>query len=118
MGQFKFIAWLAYWYLQTNSFEFEWDDGNSSKSSRKHGVTPEEVEAVFNLKAAVTVGHQVSPEAPEERLCVVGPTEAGKMVSVVFTLRDGRVRPISSRPASRKERELYEALRKATQRIR
>ncbi len=33
------------------------------------------------------------------------------MISVVFTIRDGRVRPISSRIASRKERKLYEEVR-------
>lgn len=52
---------------------------------------------------AVPIGWQVSPEVDEERLCVVGPAISGKFISMVFTLRDGRVRPISSRIASRKE---------------
>lgn len=118
MGQFKFILWLAYWYLQTDSFEFEWDDGNLSKSARKHGVTLDEVESLFELKLGVPIGRQISPPVEEERLCLVGPTAEGRMISVVFTLREGRVRPISSRIASRKERSLYEEVRKVTQRIR
>lgn len=113
MGQFKFVIWLAYWYLQNESFEFEWDSANMNKSSTKHGVSCDEVESLFSLKMAVPIGRQISPEVDEERLCVVGPAITGKFISVVFTLRDGRVRPISSRIASRKERKLYEEVRKA-----
>lgn len=90
MGQFKFVLWLAYWYLQSETFEFEWDSGNSTKSSTKHGITSD----------------------------IVGPTRTGTFISVVFTLREGRVRPISSRPANRKEKNLYEEIRKTLERIR
>lgn len=113
MGQFRFILWLAYWYLQTDSFEFEWDDGNSLKSLTKHGVPDFEVESLFDLKQGVPIGRQVAPKVPEERLCLVGPTASGAFISVVFTLRSGRVRPISSRPASKKERRVYDEIRKA-----
>lgn len=118
MGQFRFILWLAYWYLQAAEFEFEWDSGNSSKSARKHGVEADEVESVFDLKLAAPIGRQFSPSVDEERLCIVGPSSEGRLISVVFTLRDGRVRPISARPASKKEQKLYEEVRKATQRVR
>jgi uncharacterized DUF497 family protein len=111
MAQFKFILWLAYWYLQTELFEFEWDKGNSTKNSSKHGVTIDEIESVFSLKMGVPVGRQITPAVDEERLCVVGPSQEGRMLSVVFTIRDGHVRPISSRIASRKERKLYEEVR-------
>jgi uncharacterized DUF497 family protein len=117
-GSVRFIRWLAYWYLQSDSFEFEWDDGNSTKSLRKHGVPEVEVESVFELKQGVPIGRQVSPKVEEERLCVVGPTASGAFISVVFTLRDGRVRPISSRPASKKERRLYDEIRKALEAVR
>jgi uncharacterized DUF497 family protein len=84
-----------------------------TKSNAKHGVDCDEVESLFSLKMAVPIGRQVSPEVDEERLCVVGPAITGKFISVVFTLRDGRIRPISSRIASKKERRLYEEVRKA-----
>lgn len=115
MGQFKFAVWLAYWYLQSEKFEFEWDSGNSSKSKDKHGIDIEEVESVFHIRDGVSLGRQISPPVLEERLCVVGPAYTGRMLSIVFTLRDGRVRPISSRLASRKERNLYEEVRKKTE---
>jgi hypothetical protein len=38
VGQFKFALWLAYWYLQAESFGFDWDEANSTKSISKHGV--------------------------------------------------------------------------------
>lgn len=61
MGQFKFALWFAYWYLQAESFIFEWDNGNSGKSVSKHGVPLAEVESVFDLKLAATIGRQISP---------------------------------------------------------
>lgn len=118
MGRFRFILWLAYWYSQSEFFEFEWDAGNSEKSVNKHEVSIEEVESLFELRLGVPLGHQVTPPTEEERLCVIGPVSSGKMISVVFTLREGRVRPISSRPASRRERRTYEKVRKIAQRIR
>ena len=112
VAQFKFLLWLAYWYQQTEKFDFEWDSGNSQKSVKKHDVGLEEIEAVFEMKMAVSLGRQVTPAVDEERLCLVGPTDSGRMLSVVFTLRDGRVRPISGRTASKKERGLYEEISK------
>ena len=53
MAHFKFVLWLGYWYFQNEEFEFEWDRGNLSKSRLKHGVTPEEIESVFDLKMAI-----------------------------------------------------------------
>jgi uncharacterized DUF497 family protein len=118
MGQFEFVAWLYFWLQQSQDFDFEWDSGNISKSANKHGVATDEVESVFQFGLAVAIGRQTNPPVHEERLCIVGPSSTGRMISVVFTIREGRVRPISSRIASRKERGLYEALRKATQRVR
>ena len=117
MAQFKFILWLAYWYLQTEAFVFEWDTGNSVKSFKKHGITKEEVESVFSLKLASPIGKQVVPLVNEERYCILGPSLKGQMLSVAFSLRDGRVRPISGRPASRKERKIYANLRKEIENV-
>jgi uncharacterized DUF497 family protein len=117
MARFQFILWLAYWYTQNEFFEFEWDSGNLQKSKDKHDVSPNEIETLFQNRLAVPLGRQISPEVTEERLCLVGPTTDGRMISVVFTLRDGRVRPISGRDASRKERKLYEEVRKTLEKL-
>lgn len=109
MAKFKFAAWLLRWLQTSSHFEFDWDDGNRTKNVSKHAVIREEVEEVFTLGQAMPLGIQISPTVPEERLGLVGATSAGRVLHVVFTLRGGKARPISARPAHRKERELYEA---------
>ena len=108
MAKFRFVEWLLLWLQENSRFEFDWDEGNRTKSAAKHSVRTEEVEEVFTLGQAAPLGVQVSPLVHEERLGIVGTTTEGRIVHVVFTLRDGKVRPISARPAHKKERELYE----------
>jgi uncharacterized DUF497 family protein len=109
MAKFKFVEWLLLWLQENSHFEFDWDEGNRTKSAAKHAVRIEAAEEVFTLGQAAPLGIQISPVAHEERLGIVGPTSEGRLLHVVFTLRDGKVRPISARPAHKKERELYEA---------
>ena len=108
MAKFKFVEWLLLWLLEAAHFEFEWDEGNRTKSSAKHAVSISEAEEVFLTRQAVPLGVQISPAVPEERLGIVGPTFEGRLLHVVFTMRDGRIRTISARPADRKERGVYE----------
>jgi uncharacterized DUF497 family protein len=109
MAKFQFAQWLVYWLEEASGFRFEWDAGNTLKSAAKHGVTPTEAEEVFLLGQAAPLGVQVSPPVSEERVAVVGPTYTGRMLLVVFTLRGGKIRPISARPAGRRERNYHEA---------
>ncbi|HAM36447.1 MAG TPA: hypothetical protein DEB40_08050 [Elusimicrobia bacterium] len=109
MAKFRFVEWLLLWLQETSNFEFEWDDGNRTKSAKKHSVTTIEAEEVFLLGQAAPLGVQVSPPVPEERLGIIGPTSQGRILHVVFTQREGKIRPISARPAHKKERCLYEA---------
>ena len=118
MGQFKFLLWLAQWYLNSRTFEFDWDKGNLSKSLKKHGVDPIEVESAFLLGLGIPIGGQISPIVDEERFCLIGLTQSGKYISIVFTFRGRRVRPISSRPANKKEKMLYEEVHKTLKRVR
>jgi uncharacterized protein len=95
--------------MTAREFQFEWDAGNTEKSSVKHSVSPEEAEQVFWSGRGQPLGVQVSPSHPEERLGIVGPTDIGRILHIVFTFRGGRIRLISARPAKRKERKIYEA---------
>lgn len=117
MAKFSYLEWLVLWLVETVSFQFDWDTANSTKSLLKHGVTSKEVEEVFHLGNAVAIGLQVLPKVSEERLAIVGPTDQKRLLTIVFTLRDGKVRPISSRLANKKEKRLYETLRKITKRV-
>ena len=109
MAKFKFVEWLLLWLQENSRFDFDWDEGNSVKSAAKHGVTLAEVEEIFGLGQAAALGVQVSPVVFEERLGIVGVTVSGRVLHVVFTLRAGKVRPISARPAKKSERKYYEA---------
>lgn len=118
MAQWEFVEWLMFWILETSHYEFEWDKGNQTKNKEKHGIAIEDIEAVFRSGAALPLGIQISPTVSEQRLGAVGPTLNGKLLQVAFTLREGKVRPISSRPANPKERKQYEEiLRKISQGI-
>jgi len=44
---------------------------------------------------------------PEERFAALGRTALGRLLSIVFTFRDERIRVISAREMSRKERQEY-----------
>lgn len=115
MAQWSFVDWLLVWILETSSFDFDWDKGNITKSKDKHGITTDEVEAVFRSGLALPLGIQLSPEVPEQRLGLVGPTMNGKMLQIAFVFREGKVRVISARMAHKKERVVYEEiLRKIT----
>ena len=85
---------------------FEWDEGNFGKNEPKHGVTDREAEEIFFNKPLL-IGR--SPKgAPEVRYAALGKTYGSRFLAVVFTVRSRRIRVISARPMSRKERKLYE----------
>jgi hypothetical protein len=112
MAQFEFVAWLAKWILQQIDFEFEWDDGNSAKSTVKHKVSQESSEQVFrNREFLVPLGIQISPDADEPRFGALGIDSMGKNLAVCFTIRNGKIRVISIRPMSLAERKRYVSLR-------
>ena len=109
MALFRFEGWILDWLTETEDFLFEWDGGNIGKSKIKHGIDPGEVEEMFSGKRRIVpLGVQVAPKTEEERIGVVGVNKNGRVIHLVFTMRGCRVRPISARPAHRKERGLYE----------
>jgi uncharacterized DUF497 family protein len=115
MAQWEFVDWLFYWILETSHYEFEWDDGNRTKNSSKHGLEINEIEEVFKSGLALPLGVQISPIHPEQRLGIIGPTVGARLIQIAFTLREGKVRVISARIAHKNERRHYEEiLRKIT----
>jgi uncharacterized DUF497 family protein len=85
---------------------FQWDEGNSGKNERKHGVTDRESEEIFFNKSLV-IARSVKG-SPEIRYAALGKTYGSRLLTVVFTIRADRIRIISARPMSRHERERYE----------
>lgn len=86
---------------------FEWDAGNRDKSALKHRVTNEESEEVF-FDPHKRIIQSVLHSSSEERHVLLGRTREGRFLAVVFTMRGHKVRVISARDLSRRERKLYE----------
>ena len=85
---------------------FEWDEGNSAKSWRRHGVTHTEAEQVF-LNRPLLVAGSPKHSTGEARYFALGRTDLGRLLVVVFTSRGSLLRVISARPMSRQERRTY-----------
>jgi uncharacterized DUF497 family protein len=85
---------------------FEWDEGNDSKNWRRHGVSQIEAEQILLNRPVVVLG-DVAHSAREARYFAFGRTDQGRRLTVVFTLRGRRLRVISARPMSRRERRGY-----------
>jgi len=88
---------------------FDWDDGNSRKSTDKHGVSQAEAEQVFfnhPLLVAADPKHSVQ----EQRYHALGVTDDGRRLHISFTLRaaDTLIRVISARDMHRKERAVHD----------
>jgi len=88
---------------------FEWDQGNVRKNVDKHGVSQAEAEQVFFNEPLLVVG-DILHSASEPRLHALGKTDAGRLLHIAFTVRQNetRIRVISARPMSRKERVYYD----------
>lgn len=96
--------------LITELLEFEWDAGNSAKSWKKHSVRPTECEELFGERRLL-VSEDLAHSAREPRHFALGQTRAGRQLLVEFTIRGQRLRVVSARDMSRKERSVYEKAR-------
>lgn len=88
---------------------FDWDAGNARKSIDKHDVSQAEAEQVFFNEPLLTVP-DAKHSANEQRIHALGRTDDGRLLHITFTLRDNdtKVRVISARDMSRKERGYYD----------
>src|SRR6266511_731088 len=88
--------------------EFEWDDQKAQQNVEKHGVTFEEAaEVVFD--PFYRYGDATPADADEQRECILGYSDAQRLLLVVYTERRARTRIISARLAMRPDRKQYES---------
>lgn len=87
---------------------FDWDAGNERKSTDKHGVTRQEAEQVFG-NGPLALAEDGAHSDDEPRFHALGRTDDGRLLHVTFTMRDHgtRIRIISARDASKRERTRY-----------
>jgi uncharacterized DUF497 family protein len=85
---------------------FDWSGGNAEKNWAGHHVTPLEAEQVFFDLPLIT-GTDSAHSEKERRFYALGRTDEGRRLFIVFTLRGRRLRVISARDMSRRERKVY-----------
>ena len=93
---------------RTTVLQFEWDQGNEAKNWQKHRVKKGEAEDVF-----FDPDKQEYPDPnhseQEERHIVIGKTKRGRLLMVVYTIRNTAIRVVSARDVTKpKEVVLYE----------
>ncbi len=86
---------------------FEWDEGNRDKNWIKHRVSSGECEEVFFNLPLIIVDDAKHSEV-EQRYLALGQTNSDRLLFLSFTVRDNKIRVISARDMSRKEREVYD----------
>lgn len=87
--------------------KFVWDKGNKDKSWLKHKVSNQECEEVFEDKNKKIFKDPVHSQT-EKRYILIGMTKNEKLLFIVFTMRNKKVRVISARNINKREKELYE----------
>jgi len=87
--------------------EFEWDPEKDESNQREHGVSFAEASTVFldPLHATVLDDRYALEEL---RFRTVGQTMAGRLIIVAHADRGDRIRIISARDTTNKERHQYE----------
>lgn len=87
--------------------EFEWDRQKEQKNIRKHGVSFHETATTFGDPLAWTF-EDPDHSSREHRYLTFGTSWQGKMLVVSHTDRGKKIRIISARKMTRRERRYYE----------
>jgi uncharacterized protein len=88
--------------------QFEWDRTKAQENATKHGVDFTEAMTVFGDPLELVIpdpDHSVG----ERRLLSIGMSSSGRLLVVSYTDRSARIRLISARPATARERKTYES---------
>ena len=88
---------------------FEWNEGNRDKNWIKHKVTSSECEQIF-FNQPLIINLDEKHSTGEIRFYALGHTDLNRKLFIVFTIRNKKIRIISARDMSKKERKIYEAL--------
>ena len=88
---------------------FDWDEDNEGHVL-DHGVDPAEVEEA--LLDPHGVGADARNVAGEKREALIGATEPGRILHIVYTMRGEKVRPIIARGADGTEKRRYRGERR------
>ena len=88
---------------------FEWDEEKAKENLEKHGIDFADAVTAFEDTMALTMPDPASEE--EERFVTLGTDSLERLLVIAYTWRDDRIRLISARKATRRERRRYEGKR-------
>jgi uncharacterized DUF497 family protein len=87
------------------SLAFEWDEKKARQKVIKHGVSFDEATTVFGDPRASTI-HDPLHSLEEDRFVTLGASHRRRLLVVVFTDRGEKIRIISARSDSSREKGL------------
>lgn len=85
---------------------YEWDPAKARRNLEKHGIDFADAAIALEDEFALTIE---DPKADvEQRFITLGLDPTGRLLAVVYTFRGERVRIVSARRATSRERRTYE----------
>ena len=93
------------------SLQFEWDPKKDAANQQNHGISFQVATVAFQDPLAA-LHSDPDHSDDEKREILVGHDSLGRLLLVVFTERQGRLRIITARKATKRERQAYEASQK------
>lgn len=87
--------------------EFEWDRKKAKYNLRKHRVSFEEASSVFD-DALAAIYNDPNHSLHDKRFIMIGMSVRRRLLIVSFADRDQRIRIISARMPTKREKKFYE----------
>ncbi|WP_373543795.1 BrnT family toxin [Chamaesiphon sp.] len=88
--------------------DYEWDTTKADTNFKKHGVSFEEAQTVFNNPLSMIFDDELHSSLAEYREIIIGHSQQNRLLLVSFTECPQAIRIISARPTTQREREDYE----------
>ena len=88
--------------------QFEWDPNKAAENLKNHGISFDEASSIFGDPLATTIDdpdHSIG----EFRFLTLGYTKNQRLIVASHTEREGRIRIISAREPTPRERSQYES---------
>ena len=83
--------------------EFDWDAANSGHVA-KHGITPEEAQEAVRIEPLEA---DVQQHETEERVLCFGRTRSGRLLTVLYTQRRGKIRVVTAYEMTKQQQRIY-----------
>ena len=83
--------------------EFDWDAGNLQHIAR-HGIRPKEAEEAVLIEPLEA---DVQPRGSEERVLCFGRTKSGRMLTILYTERRGKIRVVTAYEMTKPQQQMY-----------